>query len=57
MLYEVITDKKVPLMRRDHLVLLAKGSEVLWVVNVGVSETTKIQPNGQCFMIKFEETK
>ncbi len=56
-LCDYLSDKKVPLMRRDHLVLLAKGSEVLWVVNVGVSETTKIQPNGQCFMIKFEETK
>jgi tRNA(Ile)-lysidine synthase len=42
-LSDYLSDRKVPLLRRDSLALLAKGSEVLWAVGVGVSETSKLK--------------
>ncbi len=54
-LSDYLSDKKVPLAQRDHLVVMARGSEVFWVVGVGVSETTKVRQNSQCFEIKYEE--
>jgi tRNA(Ile)-lysidine synthase len=54
-LSDYLSDKKVPLLQRDKLVVLARGSEVFWVVGVGVSETTKVRQNSQCFKIKYEE--
>lgn len=54
-LCDYLSDKKVPLLQRDHLVVLARGSEVFWVVGVGVSETTKVKQSSQCFEIKYEE--
>lgn len=54
-LSDYLSDKKVPLAQRDNLVVLAKGSEVFWVVGVGVSETSKVKQNCQCFEIKCEE--
>lgn len=54
-LSDYLSDKKVPLLKRDHLVVLAKGSEVFWVVSAGVSETTKVKQNSQYFEITYEE--
>jgi tRNA(Ile)-lysidine synthase len=54
-LSDYLSDRKVPLLQRDNLVVLAKGSEVFWVVGVGVSDTSKVKQNCQCFEIKYEE--
>lgn len=54
-LSDYLSDKKVPLLQRDNLVVLARGGEVFWVVGVGVSETSKVKQNSQCFKIKYEE--
>lgn len=54
-LSDYLSDRKVPLMRRDSLVVLARGSEVVWAVGVGVSETTKVKEHSPCFIIKYEE--
>lgn len=42
-LSDYLSDRKVPLHRRDSLVLLAKESEVLWAVGVGVSESSRVK--------------
>ncbi len=54
-LSDYLSDRKVPLRQRDYLVVLARGSEVLWVVGIGVSETSKVKKNSQCFKIEYEE--
>jgi tRNA(Ile)-lysidine synthase len=54
-LCDYLSDRKVPLLARDALVVLAKGSEVYWVVGVGVSETTKTRQNAQCYIIRYGE--
>lgn len=54
-LSDYLSDRKVPLYKRDSLVLLACGSEVFWVVGVGVSETSKVWEGGEIFGIKYGE--
>ncbi len=54
-LSDYLSDRKVPLLERDSLVVLAKGSEVFWVVGVGVSETTKARENARCYILSFGE--
>lgn len=54
-LSDYLSDRKVPLHKRDDLVLLAKGSEVFWVVGVGVSETSKLQRESNIIKIKYWE--
>ncbi len=54
-LCDYLSDRKVPLLSRDSLVVLAKGSEVFWVVGVGVSETTKVMQNARCYIIRYGE--
>ena len=54
-LSDYLSDRKVPLALRDDLVVLAKGSEVFWVVGVGVSETTKARQNARCYIIRYGE--
>jgi hypothetical protein len=54
-LSDYLSDRKVPLHRRDALVVLAKGSEVFWVVGVGVSEKTRVKPGSKILKISFGE--
>lgn len=42
-LSDYLSDRKVPLHMRDSLVLLAKENEALWVVGVGVSESSGVK--------------
>jgi tRNA(Ile)-lysidine synthase len=55
-LSDYLCDRKVPLYRRDGLVVLAAGSEVLWAVGVGVSEKSKIKPGSRIYMIAIGES-
>ncbi len=54
-LSDYLSDRKVPLHSRDSLVVLAKGSEVFWVIGVGVSETTKARENTGCYILRYGE--
>ncbi len=54
-LSDYLSDRKVPLLARDSLVVLAKDSEVFWVVGVGVSETTKTRENTGCYILRYGE--
>lgn len=53
-LKKYLNDKKVPLHKRDELILLAKGSEVLWVSQVGLSNKLKVV-NTPTHVIKLGE--
>ena len=52
-LSDYLSDRKVPLHKRDSLVLLAKGKEVFWVVGVGVSATSRVKPGANMIKISF----
>lgn len=54
-LSDYLSDRKVPLHERDALWLLAKGSEVLWVPGVGISETVKARPDAELFKMTIGE--
>ena len=54
-LSDYLSDRKVPLSKRDGLIVLAKGSEVFWVVGVGVSEDSKVGQNSRIIKIKYQE--
>lgn len=54
-LSDYLSDRKVPLHKRDSLVVLATGSEVFWVVGVGVSEASKITANKGIIKISYQE--
>ena len=54
-LSDYLSDRKVPLSERDSLVLMARGSEILWVVGVGVSESSKVNGGEQIYEIKYKE--
>lgn len=54
-LSDYLSDRKVPLYKRDSLVVLAKGNEVFWVVGVGVSETSKVTANKGIIKISYQE--
>ncbi len=41
-LKKYLNEKKIPLHKRDELVFLCKGSEVLWAAGVGISENIKV---------------
>ncbi len=56
-LSDYLSDRKVPLHRRDALVVLAAGSDVLWAVGAGVSEKSKIKPGSRIIKIEYGETK
>lgn len=38
-----LIDKKIPAEERDELILLARGSEILWIVGRAVSEQSKVR--------------
>ncbi len=52
-LSDYLSDRKVPLHKRDTLVVMAKGSEVLWAVGVGVSETSKVNKGEKAVKITY----
>jgi tRNA(Ile)-lysidine synthase len=52
-LSDYLSDRKVPLHTRDELVVLAKGSEVLWAVGVGVSERSKLRDGSKILRIGY----
>jgi tRNA(Ile)-lysidine synthase len=52
-LSDYLSDRKVPLLKRDSLALLAKGGEVLWAVGVGVSETSKLKNGSKMIRICY----
>ena len=54
-LSDYLSDRKVPLHERDALWLLAKGSEVLWVLGVGISETVKVRPDAGLYKMTIGE--
>jgi tRNA(Ile)-lysidine synthase len=54
-LSDYLSDRKIPLYKRDFLVLLAKGREVFWVVGVGVSEKSRVRPGSNMIKISFGE--
>ncbi|MBR6498850.1 MAG: tRNA lysidine(34) synthetase TilS, partial [Clostridia bacterium] len=43
---DYMTDRKVPLPLRDFMPLLARGSEVVWLPGVGISECARVE-NGR----------
>ena len=54
-LSDYLSDRKVPLYRRDDLIVLAAGREVFWVVGVGVSEKSKVGNESAVIQITFTE--
>lgn len=54
LLSDYLIDKKIPRPRRDVLPLLARGSEVLWVVGVGIAEWAKVTPDTEAVRICCE---
>jgi tRNA(Ile)-lysidine synthase len=55
-LSDYLSDRKVPLHRRDILTVLARGKEVFWVVGVGVSDKSRVKPGTDIIKISFGET-
>ena len=52
-LKKYLNEKKIPNHEKDYIPLLCSGSEVLWVVGVGISDKIKVEDN-VTHMIKFE---
>ncbi len=52
-LCDYLSDRKVPLHKRDSLALLAKENEVFWVVGVGVSEVSKVEQKGRSLQVRY----
>ena len=46
-------DKKIPAEQRDVLPLVARGSEILWIVGYAVSDRSKVREESQ-YIIKLE---
>ena len=38
LLSDIMTDRKIPLPLRDRMPVVAKGSEVLWIITADISE-------------------
>ncbi|MBT3319816.1 MAG: tRNA lysidine(34) synthetase TilS [Clostridia bacterium] len=55
-LSDYLSDRKVPRYKRDDLIVMARGSEVFWVVGVGVSESSKIDEGSMVYKIKYWES-
>jgi tRNA(Ile)-lysidine synthase len=57
-LKKFLIDRKIPRWERDSLLLLAHGSEILWVAGIGLSERTKLTPDTvKILKIGFREEK
>lgn len=49
---DVMTDRKIPLPFRDRIPVLAKDSEVFWIVGSDISETIKTDRNTESIALK-----
>lgn len=55
-LKDLLIDLKIPREKRDDLLLLAKDSEVLWIIGVRMGESCKIRMNtNKIVRIQFDE--
>jgi tRNA(Ile)-lysidine synthase len=54
-LSDYLSDRKVPLHRRDKLIVLANGHDVFWVVGVGISDVSKVKKDGKIIKITVGE--
>ncbi len=52
-LCDYLSDRKVPLHKRDSLIVLAKGNEVFWAAEAGVSETSKVKEGSRIYSIRM----
>ena len=52
-LKDYLIDRKVDRPLRDSLMLVARGSEVLWVVGVGISELTALREDAEAVKLTF----
>ena len=50
-------NKNIPEHKRDEILLLCKGKEVLWAIGVGLSEKLRADLNckNDCIVIKYSE--
>ena len=53
LLSDVFTDRGVDRPLRDHVPLVARGSEVLWAVGVGISDTCALRPGDEAVKLTF----
>lgn len=56
-LSDYLSDRKVPLHQRDALIVLADGSDVFWVVGVGISDVSKVKKDGKIIKITVGENE
>ena len=54
-LSDYLSDKKVPLHKRDDLIVLADGNDVFWVVGIGVSDVSKVKEGCKILKIEYGE--
>ncbi len=52
---DYLTDKKIPLSKRDGLALLAHGSDVLAIVGIEISDSVAVRANSR--VVKIQEVK
>lgn len=52
LLSDYLTDRKVDRPLRDHVLLIARESEVLWAVGVGVSQTCALRPGAEAVLLR-----
>lgn len=59
LLSDYLTDRKVPLPLRDRLPVIAKGSEILWVPKIGISDLAQVHANSAAVRleVKISEDK
>ena len=49
---DIMTDRKIPLPLRNRLPVVAKGSEVFWLVGAGISDAIKTGKNTSSITVK-----
>lgn len=54
---KLFTEMKIPVNRRDKLLLLARGSEVLWIEGIGASENAAPDTNDDYFTIEVDKAE
>lgn len=52
LLSDILTDRKIPLPLKDRLPVVAKGSEVFWIITGDISESIKTDENTPCIFLK-----
>lgn len=51
---DYMTDRRVPLPVRDRMPLLARGSELIWLPGVGISENARVRPDAPALECSVE---